>query len=85
MALTKLRGLRIPSQTPTVLVVAIGTWCAGLLLMASAVFCKYMGWHAAFYVFFALLFLCALLFMVLILHGMFQAVTGQVYRWRDGQ
>jgi len=84
MALSKLRAPRIPSQTPTVLVVAAGVWCMALLLMVAAGFCKHMGWQAAFYVLFALLFLCAFLFIALVLHGMFQAITGQIYRWRDG-
>ncbi|MBL8476512.1 MAG: hypothetical protein JNK71_10645 [Methyloversatilis sp.] len=84
LELTMLRRIaeKIPGHLPKAIVIGLSCWGAAAIFMGAAFACVKLGWHSAYMVAFAVIFICILGFMGSVGWFMVEQASGRVTKWR---
>jgi hypothetical protein len=73
---------KIPGHLPKAIVIGLSCWGAAAIFMGAAFACVKLGWHSAYMVAFAVIFICILGFMGSVGWFMVEQASGRVTKWR---
>ena len=73
---------KIPGHLPKSFVIGLSCWGVAVMFMGAAFACVKLGWHSAYIVVFAAIFICILGFMGSVGWFLVEQASGRVTKWR---
>ena len=74
---------KIPAHLPKAFVIGLACWGLAAILMGAAFACVKLGWHGAYMVVFAAIFICILGFIGSVAWFLVEQSSGHATKWRS--